>query len=61
VTENTQDAHKKRVDLVKTKENAKYELETIKDSIEKFTEQITKTIDNLKNDNESLKTLQGKL
>jgi hypothetical protein len=36
-------AHNARVELVNTKENKKYELETIKDSIEKFNEQIKKT------------------
>lgn len=47
--------------MVKTKENKKYELETIKDSIEKYTEQIKKTEEQLKKDQETLKTEQGKL
>ena len=61
VTDNTLAAHNARVELVKTKENKKYELETIKDSIEKYNEQIKKTKDQLKKDEESLKTEQGKL
>jgi hypothetical protein len=61
VTEATLEAHNSRVQLVKTKENKKYELETIKDSIEKYNEQIKKTVDQLKKDQESLKTEQGKL
>jgi hypothetical protein len=47
--------------LVKTKANKKYELETIKDSIEKYNEQIKKTEEQLKKDTETLKTEQGKL
>jgi hypothetical protein len=47
--------------LVKTKANKKYELETIKDSIEKYNEQIKKVEENLKKDNETLKNEQGKL
>jgi hypothetical protein len=47
--------------LTKTKENKKYELETIKDNIEKYTEQIKKTEELLKKDQEDLKTEQGKL
>jgi len=61
VTENTLAAHNARVELVKTKENKKYELETIKDSIEKYNEQIKKTEETLKTDSEKLKTEQGKL
>jgi len=38
VTDNTLAAHNARVELVKTKANKKYELETIKDSIEKYNE-----------------------
>ena len=47
--------------MVKTKENKKYELETIKDTISKYNEQITKVKDGLKKDQEDLKTEQGKL
>lgn len=61
VTDNTLAAHNARVELVKTKANKKYELETIKDGIEKYNEQIKKTKDQLKKDEEALKTEQGKL
>lgn len=56
VTDNTLAAHNARVELVKTKENLKYELRTIKDSLAKFKETVDKTTESLKKDQESLKT-----
>jgi len=61
VTENTLAAHNARVELVKTKENMKYELETIKDNLEKITTMVKKTKEEVKTNTEKLKTEQGKL
>lgn len=48
VTENTLAAHNARVELVKTKENLKYELETIKDNLEKLATVVTKVKEEVK-------------
>jgi hypothetical protein len=61
VTDNTLAAHNARVDLVKTKANLKYELETIKDGIAKYKETITKTTTEVKGWAEDLKTAQSAL
>merc|ERR1712159_875073 len=61
VTDNTLAAHNARVELVKTKANKKYDLETIKDTIETLNKKIMTVTEEKKKAEEQLKTEQGKL
>jgi len=61
VTDNTLAAHNARVELVKTKSNLKYELETIKDGIAKYKETIEKTEGEVKGWVTELSTAQSAL